>query len=62
MFDNYINIYNAAINLRLSKEDEDAGQSESILVYFVKCFAGIRRQMPMNYFHQITTVNSTGEP
>ena len=30
MFDNYINIYNAAIYLRLSKEDEDVGQSESI--------------------------------
>ena len=30
MFDNYISIYNAAIYLRLSKEDEDAGQSESI--------------------------------
>jgi len=30
MFDNCLTIYNAAVYLRLSKEDEEAGQSESI--------------------------------
>jgi len=30
MFDNCLQIYNTAVYLRLSKEDEEAGQSESI--------------------------------